>query len=1431
MGGRHRLTLWLGLGAAAVSPLLLAMECEDTCIDGVLNGTETDIDCGGDLCGPCSPSISCTQGSECESDECSSGVCVPACEQASDCVDGVCDVPPMETEGKCVKATCSDGVLNGDEVFQDCGADAGADAGCDPCGVPGCSDPICSVTLQPYVGEDEDTEDRRYAQADRLRYYKDDPSAQFIGAFTGAEVQALKDHVDPDKRPVEIRAQLRSATNNNIDRVTIDLPSTTSEDFTTKASAIVDIPALVAQEGTGTFEMRFRLRDENGSIPAAGPVRFYEDVEFEVLADKRPEVAWQDVSLVVEEQSLVEDIGWPITTGIPLPEGMVAVPDRLRLLVDGAVTPAQFRTLSSYHAGGGGTLRWVGVDFLAPNNDAHEYKVVRTTELGSVTHADAVTVTHVQTSPERYEVVNGDLSFSVLIDGFDGVREAWLDAGGDGGFGEGDKIVESGGGPFATDSESSEVYGPGTTCSSTDPDDPNPTVTLEVEGPVRATIRADGCLVDTSGATMARYVTRITTFAGMPTLRVDHQTIITANNDDPIPSTGLDGAGFELKTLGGDEAKAGVWRLVTQDGGAQVEELVVDDLTWPGSGQGVSVHQVRGDLVEFHGNQLADGVRSDGWIATSSKDNHWVLMTVKDFYQRFPQELEVFGTANGASLTLHQWPKNGATLQGVDDLDRKEIHKAWYAHSGAGLDLRLPNDTYRDKLEAINWQGGACDTCDDFQTAPGDCNLCNEVNCPNECNASACTAELPPGYCDSEESCATGSGGSGGDCDDPTPAADFTDDDDFACECDITRAAKASGIGLVLGNRIEYVWMSNPSSTDLANRAQLFQEDPHATATPAWNGSSGVLGKLHPKDSTTFPEIEKGLERMYPGWHAFSEARGQVGKWVYADLHHAWNAEQDAPDLHRLYQASHYANTSQAWIHYFRSGDPAHLAWARANTETLVNTHVNHMSTPGTEEDGAYPAGGIDHTKGILPWGSNNGSQNHAGDAEALLLSYYLTGDTWALDAHRLWRGAVNETFPQTSKFGRDMATALGGFLSAYAADHDPQMIRFFREHVGTAIQKDLVPDNNASAGTAVWHPRWVEYARQQVRDPDLDTAVTGFVDDNNPMINPSLHAIAYDISEDDKYLKNWPFEKAYDLAHVYYDNTADPDYHGMSLASQAPFMRVLHGLPHYLRALEEADVVPANPLAGNGSYPHDSAPDEISPGEYDHSVELLLLFDNCTGMQEDVVVTVVTDKAKPYELWRPNQTPGTGTPEASGTTSTSGTDITLTWTCAQSAPELFTLWCYGRCIIEAPVMLQGSSTDHIPQAFVMKKHDNGDHSYENWDRFNFYVDVEDTAPTPTLTFRARQDDQSLPAFVRVHDTATPTPLLLKETTLFLIPNGLSGTLPREEEDVILNQTAPWHIYSYSDAGPIMELSGNTGLDALYVAPTKDDLTDVINAL
>ena len=141
-----------------------------TCTDKVLNGDETDVDCGGS-CPTCADSKKCVKAGDCQSGVCSSGICASPtctdkvlngaetdvdcggptcsrcadtkkCAKAGDCVSGVCN------NGACAKPTCTDKVLNGTETDVDCGGSCNACADGKKCKASkDCTSGVCKSGL------------------------------------------------------------------------------------------------------------------------------------------------------------------------------------------------------------------------------------------------------------------------------------------------------------------------------------------------------------------------------------------------------------------------------------------------------------------------------------------------------------------------------------------------------------------------------------------------------------------------------------------------------------------------------------------------------------------------------------------------------------------------------------------------------------------------------------------------------------------------------------------------------------------------------------------------------------------------------------------------------------------------------------------------------------------------------------------------------------------------------------------------------------------------------------------------------------------------------------------------------------------------------------------------------------------------------------
>jgi hypothetical protein len=130
--------------------------CVGICMDGLQDGTETDVDCGGSFCSPCAVGKKCLVDADCTSKacdafshvcvssqcadhqqdgaetdiDCGGGICPPCfagqkCLIDSDCVFGACDA----TTHVCIMDNlCGDHVKDGMETDVDCGGPI-----CQPC--------------------------------------------------------------------------------------------------------------------------------------------------------------------------------------------------------------------------------------------------------------------------------------------------------------------------------------------------------------------------------------------------------------------------------------------------------------------------------------------------------------------------------------------------------------------------------------------------------------------------------------------------------------------------------------------------------------------------------------------------------------------------------------------------------------------------------------------------------------------------------------------------------------------------------------------------------------------------------------------------------------------------------------------------------------------------------------------------------------------------------------------------------------------------------------------------------------------------------------------------------------------------------------------------------------------------------------------------
>lgn len=935
MSGRVR-----GWGLLLVSVLLCAACSEDPgtrssavtgpCNNGMKDNDETDTDCGGTSCGPCGFQQVCLIDADC-----AEGVCDRSCS------GGICPPAPLV----CHASTCNDGVANGDEVGVDCGGSCSQRCRTALCGgapiCVGAHVPLSEGDLHNRVGHPE-WGDLAEVVSDRYEYTLADPAAEMVAMFVGYPASG---------RTV---------------RVTISGPG-----LSTPFS--VDTTAAPPSYGGSTLELEklaFRVdlgRLEPGTFvvaaslvngmttEAAGQLSFSNQGRRAVAASFP--VAGIDV--VVPTQSHVPDGEWPITTGIPLPDGAIHDVARLQLLEDGIRVPAQLSVRSRW--GSGGAIRWLGLDFTArwDSGTPRAYKLVRVAQAGSI--AGNTSLALAQTA-SHFEITTGPARFWVNRTEFEGISGAWFDADADGEFETAEAVLGTGGGPFVNYAGDSSRYLARYACTDK-PDE----VAVE-EGPAsdgqRITIVARGWLCRSDGTAYDRYVTRMSFFAGSTQVRVKHRTIVAHATGGASPLL-LDDVGFRVPVVH-DPTN---WRAGFDGTSFQAATPAAYDTVYLLQDRSehalLNTSSEAGDVPAVGGAVSgAPGTihRSDGWL-TSTSSSLGAMVTLRDIYQRFPKELELT-RANPAvgtpELVVHMWPRHGRdAFTSMEELDRAQIYKLRWAHEGSALDFRLPA-SYLAELEAL---GGAM--APEAYWYSGDAELIKAKGC------------------------------AGTDC--PMGASVST---------------RAQGVAITADFML-YLHPGSSSASALGAQAALTRMAPHALTTPAWNSATQVEEMLDAPGS--FGAADDLLAQASPGYQramvdpGTGEADDEYGMWTYGGIHDNWDFGRDVPLLHRVWQQGHYRNIHYAWLDYFRTGAEASLRWARATTALFADAAVIHHDQEGGNGHDDHVAGGIKHCKGFMPWADfEDSAQSHWVDVSGLVFEYYLTGDGHAKDDFELWGSAAS---------------------------------------------------------------------------------------------------------------------------------------------------------------------------------------------------------------------------------------------------------------------------------------------------------------------------------------------------------------------------------------------------------------------------------------
>ena len=402
---------------------------------------------------------------------------------------------------------------------------------------------------------------------------------------------------------------------------------------------------------------------------------------------RRGSVPRRRVPLIIEEPAGVDRLDWPITFGVPLPIGELAS-DRSVLIRDpqGKEIPCQVDT-TGYWADG--SVKWLTVDFQATVKAGRrvEYQV----EYGNdVKPGVFESPLRVSDNADRVEIDTGPIRFSISKRRFNLFDQVGVDLDRDGKI-AGEEIIASpsaDGGAILTEPERQKYYlSKGYCIANAEQEEilkemvpehaveyvtgqtAPQSVTVEVAGPTRATLRVQGWHVAQSGAKLFKYDVRYHAYAGSPMVRVYYT--FTNAQDDQVPGNmraNIKGrysyAESEIKGAGGYAKYFKVrWRLMRRlalglplhlkDGihfafGGDGDEVHEGDITTPP----VEIYQdTHNTFNVYSGNeQVAGGKRLAGWMDLGNE--RWGLtIAVRHGWQQFPKSF----IADGDTAIVELW--------------------------------------------------------------------------------------------------------------------------------------------------------------------------------------------------------------------------------------------------------------------------------------------------------------------------------------------------------------------------------------------------------------------------------------------------------------------------------------------------------------------------------------------------------------------------------------------------------------------------------------------------------------------------------------------------------------------------------------------------------------------------------------------------------
>ncbi|MHC4872846.1 MAG: exo-rhamnogalacturonan lyase family protein, partial [Planctomycetota bacterium] len=347
---------------------------------------------------------------------------------------------------------------------------------------------------------------------------------------------------------------------------------------------------------------------------------------------------------------------FPITFGVPFPQGVLQDTKELLLQQDGKIIPAAYTVTARWSKKG--WIKWLLVDCQPVIKESDSEMIL---DYGMQHSLPAGGIIYAEEKADKIEINNGKIAFSISKTNFKGLESIQCDVTGDStltSFNLYKRNMPAG--PYMIDNKGTIFQ------SSLGKADQ---VVIEHKSNMRVALKAEGWLFDKNGEKLGRHISRYNIFSGQPFVELVHTFIIT--HDTNKVSYRDIGWNFPFKgrmmQLGGHNGDI----FNCKDGDYLLQR---DDLYFK---------------IMHKDSMVREGTHAPGWISVSEGKQGGVGIIMRDFWQNYPKELEF--TQNG--IAVHHWPKHGAEPRhNGKNFNIHNMGKLWFVHEGRELNFKVPGD-------------------------------------------------------------------------------------------------------------------------------------------------------------------------------------------------------------------------------------------------------------------------------------------------------------------------------------------------------------------------------------------------------------------------------------------------------------------------------------------------------------------------------------------------------------------------------------------------------------------------------------------------------------------------------------------------------------------------------------------------------------------